>query len=90
MLVLIEIIRVFQFAVRIYSILLAAYALISWFPGGYQSSIGKFLARVCEPYLSLFDRLNLRFGGLDFTILAAILILNLASQGLVMLIVRLL
>lgn len=82
-------IYVLQYAVRIYSILLAAYALISWFPGGYQSSIGRFLGKVCEPYLSLFDRLKLNFGGLDFTIIVAILILNLASQGLIMIIARL-
>lgn len=52
------------------------YALLSWFPGGYQSAIGQFLGRICEPYIKIFDRLNLRFGGIDFTILAAILALN--------------
>lgn len=54
----------------------------SWFPGGYQSGLGRLLAKICEPYISLFDRLPLRIGPLDFTILGAILILNLAVQGL--------
>lgn len=45
------------------------YALLSWFPGGYQSGLGRFLAKICEPYISLFDRLPLRIGPLDFTIL---------------------
>ncbi|MGM9904580.1 hypothetical protein A5844_002339 [Enterococcus sp. 10A9_DIV0425] len=65
-----------------YSILLMVYALLSWFPGGYQSGIGRFLAKICEPYIRLFERLPLRFGGIDFTILASILVLNLAVQGL--------
>ena len=65
-----------------YSILLLVYALLSWFPGGYQSGIGRFLAKICEPYIRLFERLPLRFGGIDFTILASILVLNLAVQGL--------
>lgn len=58
------------------------YALLSWFPVGYQSSLGRFLTKICEPYIQLFERLPLRFGGIDFTILAAIIILNLAVQGL--------
>ncbi|ASZ07980.1 MULTISPECIES: YggT family protein [Enterococcus] len=77
-------------AVYLYTILLVIYALLSWFPGGYQSAFGKFLSRICEPYLSLFDRLNLRFGPIDLTIMVAVIILNLASQGLTMIIVSLL
>ncbi|MEY8446545.1 YggT family protein [Enterococcus ratti] len=69
-------------AAYLYSLLLMVYALLSWFPGGYQSGLGRFLAKICEPYIQLFERLPLRFGGIDFTILASILILNLAVQGL--------
>lgn len=47
------------------------YALLSWFPGGYQSGLGRLLAKICEPYISLFDRLPLRIGPLDFTILGS-------------------
>jgi YggT family protein len=65
---------------------LVVYALLSWFPGGYQSPLGRILARICEPYLSIFDRWNLHFGPVDFTIMAAILLLNFASRGLVILI----
>ncbi|WP_165003135.1 MULTISPECIES: YggT family protein [unclassified Enterococcus] len=68
--------------VYFYTILLVVYALLSWFPGGYQSGLGRFLSKICEPYLSLFDRLPLRIGPFDFTILGAIIILNLAMQGL--------
>ena len=52
------------------------YALLSWFPGAYDSAFGRLLSRICEPYLSLFDRLNLRIGMVGFNVL------NLAAGGL--------
>lgn len=73
-------------AIYLYTILLVIYALLSWFPGGYQSAFGRFLSKICEPYLSLFDRVNLSFAGLDFTIAVAIIVLQLASQGLVLIV----
>ncbi|EMF0315548.1 YggT family protein [Enterococcus faecium] len=76
-----------QRAAYFYSIILMVYALLSWFPGGYQSGLGRFLAKICEPYISLFDRLPLRIGPLDFTILGAILTLNLAVQGLAQIVI---
>ncbi|MFC0361782.1 YggT family protein [Enterococcus canintestini] len=75
-------------AVYFYSVLLMIYALLSWFPGGYQSAIGRFLRKICEPYLSLFDRLNLTIGPIDLTIAVAIIVLNLASQGLTTILVN--
>lgn len=62
--------------VYLYSILLVVYALMSWFPGAYQSKLGQILGRICEPFLNLFRRLPLQFGGLDFSVMAAILALN--------------
>ncbi|MDN6491502.1 MAG: YggT family protein, partial [Leuconostoc sp.] len=38
-------------AIYFYSILLVIYALLSWFPGAYQSFLGKLLRKICEPYL---------------------------------------
>ncbi|MBO0449825.1 YggT family protein [Enterococcus sp. MJM12] len=78
----------FSDAVYLYSVLLMIYALLSWFPGGYQSAIGRFLRKICEPYLSLFDRLNLTIGPIDLTIAVAIIVLNLASQGLTTILVN--
>ena len=58
--------------IQIYSIILVIYALLSWFPGAPQSTL--------EPFLSLFRKLPLQFGGLDFTVLVALLVLNLMNQ----------
>ncbi|MDN5810114.1 MAG: YggT family protein, partial [Tetragenococcus koreensis] len=65
-----------------YTILLIIYALLSWFPGGYDSAIGRFLRKICEPYLSLFDHLNLSLGPVNFNIAFAIIVLQLAVQAL--------
>ena len=64
----------------LYSIALIVYALLSWFPGAYQTKFGEFLTRIVEPYLKLFRRLPLQFAGLDFTVWVAILALHLLNR----------
>ncbi|MBM7689496.1 cell division protein [Enterococcus ureilyticus] len=68
--------------VQIYSGILIIYALLSWFPGAYDSTFGRLISRIAEPYLSLFDRLNLRIGMVGFNVMIAIIVLNLAASGL--------
>lgn len=80
---MIFIISVILNILNIYTALLAVYALLSWFPGAYESSFGQFLSRICEPYLKLFDRFNLSFGGLSFNILVAIIVLQLFERLLI-------
>lgn len=70
-------------AVNLYSMLLVAYALLSWFPNAYNTAIGRFLVRICEPYLNLFRRLPLQFFGLDFSVIVGILVLELGSNLIV-------
>ena len=53
--------------IQIYSIILVIYALLSWFPGAPQSTLGQMVHRLVEPFLSLFRKLPLQVGGLDFT-----------------------
>ncbi|MGY3749695.1 YggT family protein [Vagococcus acidifermentans] len=74
--------------VHIYSIILVIYALLSWFPGAYDTALGRFIIKISRPYLSLFDHLNLSFGPIDFTIIVAILALELSSQGLYLIVSR--
>ena len=42
--------------------------------------LDKWFTRLVEPFLSLFRKLPLQFGGLDFTVLVALLVLNLMNQ----------
>ena len=76
-------------AITIYTYVLVIYALLSWFPGAYDSKIGQFIIRISRPYLSMFDRLNLSVGPIDFTIIVAIFVLQLAGQGLILILARL-
>lgn len=79
--VLIVLLKTIQF----YSYLLIAYALLSWFPGAYDTGLGRLLVQVVDPIVKPFRRLNLQFMGLDFTIWAVFIALNLLSRVLVML-----
>jgi YggT family protein len=75
--------------VDIYTYVLIIYALLSWFPGGYQSKLGQIITKLAEPYLSLFRRLPLQFAGIDFTVLVAMLLLQFADRGLTILVMNL-
>ena len=60
----------------LYSIALIVYALLSWFPGAYDTALGKTIRQIVQPILAPFRRLNLVFAGIDFSIIAIILLLN--------------
>lgn len=78
--VLIVLLRLIQF----YSYLLFAYALLSWFPGAYNTWFGRAMGQLVEPVIRPFRRFSLQFMGLDFTILAVVIALNVLSRVLIM------
>ena len=65
--------------VRLYSFILVVYALLSWFPGAYQTSFGQLILRIVEPVLKPFQRFHLQFAGIDWTVLVVIFLLNFVS-----------
>ncbi|MBD8068374.1 YggT family protein [Bacillus sp. PS06] len=67
---------------NVYSYALIAYILMSWFPNARESSIGQFLARICEPYLEPFRRIIPPLGMIDISPIVGILVLNFAGMGL--------
>ncbi|WP_455661894.1 YggT family protein [Pradoshia sp.] len=69
--------------IEIYSWALIIYILMSWFPGARESSIGSFLARICEPFLDPFRKIIPPLGMIDISPLVAILVLNLAARGII-------
>lgn len=58
---------------RVYSYLLLASAVLSWFPGLNQSRLVAFLDFLVEPILNPLRRFGLQVGGLDFTVFVAML-----------------
>lgn len=77
-------------AISIYTFVLLAYALLSWFPGAYNTPLGRWIEKLARPYLSLFYPLNLRIGMLDLTVAVAILALQLGGRLLLQLLASLL
>ncbi|TFB23283.1 YggT family protein [Filobacillus milosensis] len=76
------------FAIQGYSFALIAYILMSWFPGARESSIGQFLAKICEPFLEPFRKIIPPIGMIDISPIVAIIVLNLAVDGAITLFTR--
>lgn len=70
---------------QIYSYALIVYILMSWFPNARDTSIGRFLGSICEPYLEVFRRFIPPIGMMDFSPIVAFLVLNFARTGLIQL-----
>ncbi|RSK26955.1 YggT family protein [Bacillus sp. HMF5848] len=68
--------------IQIYSYAIIAYILMSWFPNARETSIGQFLAKICEPFLEPFRRFIPPLGMIDISPIVAILTLNFATYGL--------
>ena len=62
--------------VNVAEILLVVYALLSWFPGAYDTSLGRIIRQIVNPILAPFRRPNLVFAGVDFSIIVIVLLLN--------------
>lgn len=75
--------------VEIYSYLLLAYALLSWFPNLYATYLGRLIQWLVTPVLKPFRRLNLQFMGLDWTVMAAMIALNIGTRLLLQLLILL-
>lgn len=69
-------------AIGLYSVLLIVYIFMSWVPSTKESAIGRFLERICEPYLEPFRRIIPAFGMIDISPIVAILVLRFSQDGL--------
>lgn len=69
--------------IDLYSMALVIYALLSWFPGAYETTLGQILDDICSPFLKLFEKLPLTFFGLDFSVVVALFTLQVISRLLV-------
>ncbi|WP_252313515.1 YggT family protein [Sinobaca sp. H24] len=66
---------------QIYSFIVLAYILMSWFPNARETSIGQFIGSIVEPFLEPFRRVIPPLGMFDISPLVALLVLNMASRG---------
>jgi len=55
---------------------------LSWVPAAQSSAFGRFLERLCEPYLGLFRKIIPPIGMIDISPIVAIFMLNFIKNGL--------
>ena len=70
-------------AATIYSWVLVAFALLSWFPNAYETAVGRLLSSLARPILQPLSRLPLRFGGFDFSVWVAVILVHLVGNYLI-------
>ncbi|HJV17316.1 MAG TPA: YggT family protein [Bacillales bacterium] len=68
--------------ISLYSYALIIYILMSWFPNARETVIGRFFARICEPYLEPFRKIIPPIGMIDISPIVAIFVLRFAVSGL--------
>ena len=80
---MIFIIRFIQNAATIYSWILVAFALLSWFPNAYDTALGRLLTSLVKPILQPLRRLPLSIGGIDFSVWVAVILVHLVGNYLI-------
>lgn len=63
------------YALEIYSYALIIFIFMSWFPGARESAFGRFLTKICEPYLEPFRKIVPPLGMIDLSPIVAIFVL---------------
>lgn len=71
--------------IEIYTYVLIASVLMSWVPSIKESRIGQILTKITDPYLDIFRKFIPPIGMIDISPIVAIIALNLASTGIVVL-----
>ena len=80
---MIFLIRFIQNAATIYSWILVAFALLSWFPNAYDTALGRLLTSLVKPFLQPLRRLPLSIGGIDFSVWVAVILVHLLGNYLI-------
>ena len=80
---MIFLIRFKQNAATIYSWILVAFALLSWFPNAYDTALGRLLTSLVKPILQPLRRLPLSIGGIDFSVWVAVILVHLLGNYLI-------
>lgn len=65
----------------LYSFVVIAYILMSWFPNARESTIGQFIGSIVEPYLAPFRKIIPPLGMIDISPIVAIIALRFAEHG---------
>lgn len=64
------------YAINIFSILLIIYILMSWVPASRETTIGRWIGKIAEPYLGFFRKFIPPLGMIDISPIVAIFVLR--------------
>ncbi len=70
------------FLVEAYTFGMIIYIFMSWLPGARESVVGRFMAKIYEPFLEPFRRIIPPIGFIDISPIVAFIVLNLFQRGL--------
>ena len=82
------VINLVENVIMIYTLLIFAWVLMSWFPNARESGIGQMIGRIVEPYIDLFRQFIPRLGMIDLSPLVALLVMRYAGNGLIFLLTK--
>ncbi|MER1955902.1 MAG: YggT family protein [Solibacillus sp.] len=68
-------------AFLIYRYMLIGYILMSWIPALQESAVGRFLEKVCEPYLGFFRKFIPPIGMIDISPIVGLFVLYFIERG---------
>ena len=80
---MIFLIRMIYNAVDIYSLILVAFAVMSWFPGAYESSLCRWIVALLKQVLDHFQILPIQIAGLYLSVWVAIVLIRFLGENLV-------
>ena len=78
-----------KYLFNVYEYSMLAYILTSWFPQIKNNFIVEFLEAICEPYLKIFRKIIPPFGMLDISPIAALVVLSVIENLIIMLLFKL-
>ena len=78
-----------KYLFNFYEYSMLAYILTSWFPQIKNNFIVEFLEAICEPYLKIFRKIIPPFGMLDISPIAALGVLSVIENLIIMLLFKL-
>ena len=68
-------------AFLVYRYMLIGYILMSWVPALQESAVGRFLEKVCEPYLGFFRKFIPPIGMIDISPIVGLFVLYFIERG---------
>ena len=81
--------KLVKYLFNFYEYSMLAYILTSWFPQIKNNFIVEFLEAICEPYLKIFRKIIPPFGMLDISPIAALVVLSVIENLIIMLLFKL-